>query len=132
MVYQMQNVVSNTQLYTGIQQQQSSIYQQKMFNKAPQIYLLEHHFQQRRHENMTLKNFKESQKCPCSYVQQLQSFLSMLYFMQPYIRNIPHHTTPLRELLKKNQAICLVLGRATAQYAQDCPIFFIQLNHVHK
>ena len=27
--------------------------------------------------------------------------------------------------------IHLVLGRATAQHMQDCPIFFIQLNYVH-
>ena len=33
---------------------------------------------------------------------QLQSFLGMINFMQAFVSHISHHTTLLRDLLKKN------------------------------
>ena len=42
---------------------------------------------------------------PPTNFQQLQSFLGMINFMQPFISHMSHHKTPWRELLKKGKTL---------------------------
>ena len=46
--------------------------------------------------------------------QQLQSFLGMITFMQPYISHLTHHMAPVWEFLKKNQIFYWVSNTNTA------------------
>ena len=58
--------------------------------------------------NLNLRRYKESQKCPPSNIQKLQSFLGMLNFMQPYIPHLSHHTiSPKRIIEEINNNHCI-------------------------
>ena len=53
---------------------------------------------------MILRKLKELLKCPCQdqSVNELQRFLGMVNYLGKFIPNLAEHTTPLRNLLKKD------------------------------
>ena len=72
---------------------QSSIV--KSAKLSPQTHILEHQLLQGGHKTQ----YKENPNAPSDV--QLQSFLGMLSFMQPYITHLSHHTASYGQLVRK-------------------------------